>query len=229
MTVFIGAIISIIGSALQGGAVNVGMMIAGRLIAGFSVGLLSAIVPMYCSEIATAEDRGKLAGLLQFMLSWGFFIAQWLGYGCFQVDGHFQWRFPLSFQAVPGIVMGAGIWFLAESPRWLVENERFDEARAVLYRLHGNGINDDFLQAEFREISDTIMAEKQIAVRSWKEMVSRPSWRKRLGLGMGIQAFGQLSGINVMQAILPLYPRLSLGGLTNGSIVTITAPRSTKC
>lgn len=198
ITVFIGSVISVIGSALQGGAVNVPMMITGRLIAGFSVGLLSAIVPMYCSEIATAEDRGKLSGLLQFMLSWGFFVAQWLGYGCFQVDSHFQWRFPLSFQVVPGIIMGFGIWFLAESPRWLVEKERYEEAKAMLERLHGNGLNSDFIQLEFREIVDTITAEKQVAVSSWKEMISRASWRRRLILGMGVQAFGQLSGINVM-------------------------------
>lgn len=68
------------------------------MIIGMAIGLLSAVVPMYCGEIATAEDRGKLSGLLQFMLSWGFFVAQWLGYGCFQVDSPFQWRFPLSFQ-----------------------------------------------------------------------------------------------------------------------------------
>ncbi|KAL5335824.1 sugar transporter [Aspergillus crustosus] len=189
MTVFIGAIISILGSALQGGAVNVAMVIAGRLIAGFSVGLLSAVVPMFCSEIATAEDRGKLSGLLQFMLSWGFFVAQWLGYdGCFQVDSPFQWRFPLAFQAVPGIIIATGIWFLYESPRWLVEREQFEDAKLVLHKLHGTGLSQGFLDLEFREIVDTITAEKQFA----------PAWRKRLILGMGIQAFGQLSGNNVI-------------------------------
>ncbi len=89
-TVFIGACISVLGCALQGGAKNIPMMIAGRFIAGVAVGLLSAVVPMYCSEIATAQDRGKLSGLLQWMLSWGFLVAQWLGYGCFKVKSDFQ-------------------------------------------------------------------------------------------------------------------------------------------
>jgi sugar porter (SP) family MFS transporter len=198
--VFVGAVISCLGCALQGGAANIPMMIAGRFIAGFAVGLLSAVVPMYCSEIATSEDRGKLSGLLQFMLSWGFFIAQWLGYGCFKVNSNFQWRFPLSFQVVPGFTIAIGIWFLTESPRWLVEKERYDEAQAVLSRLHGTGDNQEFLDLEFREIRDTIIAEKAITVKSWKQMVAKSSWRKRLMLGMGVQAFGQLSGINVSQA-----------------------------
>ncbi|KAE8143452.1 sugar transporter [Aspergillus pseudotamarii] len=227
ITVFIGSVISVIGSALQGGAVNVPMMITGRLIAGFSVGLLSAIVPMYCSEIATAEDRGKLSGLLQFMLSWGFFVAQWLGYGCFQVDSHFQWRFPLSFQVVPGIIMGSGIWFLAESPRWLVEKQRYEEAKAMLERLHGNGLNGDFIQLEFREIVDTITAEKQVAVSSWKEMISRASWRRRLILGMGVQAFGQLSGINVINYYGPqIYQILGIDTGTSLKIIGISGSLS---
>jgi len=77
------------------------MLIAGRFIAGIAVGILSAIVPMYCvsqlcmlskasyatnsylqSEIAESSYRGALSGLLQFMLSWGYFAAQWIGYGC---------------------------------------------------------------------------------------------------------------------------------------------------
>ncbi|KAL2830661.1 sugar transporter [Aspergillus pseudoustus] len=222
-TVFIGAVVSILGSALQGGAVNVAMVIAGRLIAGFSVGLLSAVVPMFCSEIAIAEDRGKLSGLLQFMLSWGFFVAQWLGYGCFQVDSHFQWRFPLAFQAVPGLVMGSGIWFMYESPRWLVEKERFEEAKIVLNKLHGTGSNHEFLDLEFREIVDTITAEKQFAVWSWKDMIARPAWRKRLMLGMGIQAFGQLSGINVINYYGPqIYEILGIETGTSLQIIGIS-------
>jgi sugar porter (SP) family MFS transporter len=197
-SLFIGAVLASVGGAMQGGALNIATLIAGRFIAGMAVGLMSALVPMYCSEIAVAEDRGKLSGLLQFMLSWGFFIAQWLGYGCFKVDSPFQWRFPLSFQVIPSVTMAVGIWFLPESPRWLVEKERYEDARKVLEKLHGNGSNEEFLEHEFREIRDTIVAEKTVSVKSWKQMVSRPSWRRRLALGMGVQAFGQLSGINVM-------------------------------
>lgn len=152
---------------------------------------------MYCGEIAPAQHRGKLSGCLQVMLSWGFFIAQWLGYGCFQVDSNFQWRFPLLFQIIPPFMMVCGIPFLPESPRWLVERGRFEEARATLDRLRG-GTEESLVSLEFQEIRDTIVAEKQMVVQSWKEIFSRPSWRKRLVLGMGLQAFSQLSGVNVM-------------------------------
>ncbi len=69
------------------------MLIAGRVIAGFSIGILTSTIPMYCSEIAPAKHRGALAGLLQWMLSWGFLVAQWLGYGCTFVDSDFQCKF----------------------------------------------------------------------------------------------------------------------------------------
>lgn len=91
--VFVGAVVAVIGCALQGGAVNLIMVAVGRAIAGVAVGLLSGVVPMYCAEIATAQDRGKLSGLLQFMLSWGFFVAQWLGYGSFHAKSDFQCKF----------------------------------------------------------------------------------------------------------------------------------------
>lgn len=96
-TVFIGSCISVLGCALQGGAADLTMMAVGRAIAGIAVGILSGIVPMYCSEIATSEDRGKLSGLLQFMLSWGFFVAQWLGYGSFTVNSNFQCKYSAPF------------------------------------------------------------------------------------------------------------------------------------
>ena len=97
--------IATFGCALQGGAVNLAMLAVGRAIAGVAVGILSGVIPMYCAEIATAEDRGKLSGLLQLMLSWGFFAAQWIGFGSFHSKSDFQceyrWRdqpFPLRVQ-----------------------------------------------------------------------------------------------------------------------------------
>ena len=107
-------------------------------------------------------------------------------------------RFPLAFQVVPSLIMAIGIWFLQESPRWLMEKDRHEEARAVLNKLHSTGNNEDFLQLEFEEIRDTVVAEKAAQTVSWKALLAKPSWRKRLLLGCGVQAFGQLSGVNVI-------------------------------
>lgn len=80
-TIFVGAIVSILGSFLQAVAVNMSMLIIGRFIGGVAVGQLTSTIPMYAGELFEAKYRGALSELLQWMLSWGFFVAQWLGYG----------------------------------------------------------------------------------------------------------------------------------------------------
>lgn len=105
-------------------------------------------------------------------------------------------RFPLSFQVAPALTLAIGILFLPESPRWLMEKDRSEEARVVINRLHSDGSNEEFLDLEFIEIQDAIRADRLSRTHSWNEIFSRPSWRRRLMLGCGIQAFGQLSGIN---------------------------------
>lgn len=89
-TIALGGLFATIGCALQAGSVDIPMLIVGRFIAGTAVGILSSTVPMYAGEISPAGIRGILSGLLQWMLSWGFFIAQWLGYGCSFVDTDLQ-------------------------------------------------------------------------------------------------------------------------------------------
>lgn len=90
-----------------------------------------------------------------------------------------------------------GIWFLQESPRWLVEKDRFDEARVVLEKLR-NDRDPEVIDLEFREIRDVVVADRVLGKTSWKSIISKPSWRRRLILGCGIQALGPLSGINVI-------------------------------
>lgn len=81
-TIFVGALVSVLGSSLQAGAINMAMLIIGRFIGGVAVGQLTSTIPMYAGELSEAKYRGILSGLLQWMLSWGFLVAQWLGYGC---------------------------------------------------------------------------------------------------------------------------------------------------
>lgn len=78
-----------------------------------------------------------------------------------------------------------------------MEKDRHDEAKVVLTRLRGNS-SPDLIELEFREIRDVIEADRATGNTSWKTIVTKPSWRRRLILGCGVQAFGPLSGINVI-------------------------------
>jgi MFS family permease len=98
---------------------------------------------------------------------------------------------------VPSLILLVGIFFLNESPRWLMEKDKHEEARAVLHRLR-SGQDQELIELEVQEIRDVIAADRALGEVSWKSILTRPTWRKRLLLGCGIQAFGQLSGINVI-------------------------------
>lgn len=78
-----------------------------------------------------------------------------------------------------------------------MEKDRHEEARDVLLRLRGQD-NIETVDLEFREIRDVILADRAMGHVSWKSIITKPSWRKRLLIGCGVQAFGPLSGINVI-------------------------------
>ncbi|WYZ37066.1 hypothetical protein EsH8_II_000572 [Colletotrichum jinshuiense] len=225
-TIFVGSVISCIGSALQAGAVNMAMLIVGRFIGGAAVGMVTSTIPMYASELSEAKYRGVLSGLLQWMLSWGFLVAQWLGYGCSFSDTQFSWRFPLAFQAVPGVILVAGVYFLQESPRWLMERDRHEDARNSLNKLR-SGLDEETIDLEFREIRDVILADRALGDISWKSIITKPSWRRRLILGCGVQAFGPLSGINVINYYGPrIYEILGIDTRTSLMIIGISGALS---
>ncbi|KZL85902.1 hexose carrier protein [Colletotrichum incanum] len=225
-TIFVGSVISCLGSALQAGAVNMAMLIIGRFIGGAAVGMVTSTIPMYASELSEAKYRGTLSGLLQWMLSWGFLVAQWLGYGCSFSKSQFSWRFPLAFQAVPGVILVAGVYFLQESPRWLMERDRHEDARRSLGKLR-SGLDEETIDLEFREIRDVILADRALGDISWKSIITKPSWRKRLVLGCGVQALGPLSGINVINYYGPrIYEILGISTQTSLMIIGISGALS---
>lgn len=195
-TIFIGSIVSLIGSALQAGAQAMSMLLVGRFIGGMAVGMLTSTIPLYAAELSPPKYRGMQSGLLQWFLSWGFLVAQWLGFGISKTKGSLQWRFPLAFQCVPALILVCGIYFLCESPRWLVEKDRHEEAHSVLTKLRNDGSleSEGLVELELKEIQDVIAADRLHNQTSWKTIFTKPSWRKRLLLGCGVQAFGPLSG-----------------------------------
>ncbi|AEO68570.1 e2bf89b0-a55f-4e3e-86ec-976d65165d80 [Thermothielavioides terrestris] len=200
-TIMIGATIALVGSILQSAAHNLAMILVGRIIAGWAVGLLSMSVPVYQSECAHPKIRGLIVGLSQQMIGVGFIVSTWVGYGSAQAHGdlgQFQWRFPLAFQALPALLLVCGIMFFPESPRHLIEKDREEEAMRVLRKLHFNGTNEDWIRQEFHEIKTTIAAEKAITAPGWRIMFTVPEWRTRLMHGVAVQVFTQFTGINVI-------------------------------
>lgn len=89
-----------------------------------------------------------------------------------------------------------GLIGFPESPRQLVEQDREEEAMSTLRKLHYDGTNDAWINAEFGEIRNTILAEKAITAPGWGIMFTVPAWRERLLHGVAVQAFTQLTGIS---------------------------------
>lgn len=124
-------------------------------------------------------------------------------------------------ECLPAIIILIGIFWLPYSPRWLLEQERDEEAYAVIKRLHGNvGADESFFRAEFVQMRDQLRFEKSVSISSWKVLFSTPSNRKRLFLAISVQAFTQLSGINVINYYqTDLYKGLGM----HGHMVTLLA------
>lgn len=125
-SILLANIIFLIGSIIQAASINIPMIFVGRFIAGLSVGQLSMVVPLYLSELAPPNLRGSLVAMQQLGITVGIMVAFWLDYGTQHIGGTGDgqspaaWRFPLAFQCVPSVILGAGTFFLPYSPRWLV-------------------------------------------------------------------------------------------------------------
>ncbi|KAL5358253.1 general substrate transporter [Aspergillus floccosus] len=217
-TIQMGAVICLVGAILQAAAKNLAMILVGRILAGWAVGLMSMSVPVYQAELAHPKYRGFIIGLAQQMIGIGFIVSTWVGFGSLHapVTSEFQWRFPLAFQAVPALLLVIGMFFFPESPRYLVEKERYEEAQKVLRRLHYDGTNEEWINSEYAEIKTTIEAEKAITAPGWAIMFKVPQWRMRLLHGTLVQVFTQMTNINVInyyQTIM--YNSLGITGSRN--------------
>ncbi|EJF64770.1 general substrate transporter [Dichomitus squalens] len=211
-TVQLGVIIALWGCAMQSGANNFACMLIGRIVAGFAIGVLSMTVPLYNTEIAPPKYRGFIVGLTQQMIGIGFIVANWVGYGCQFLKGNVQWRLPLGLQLAPAALLLLGSFFMPQSPRWLLEHDRDDEARRVVHTLHGSSASaQEEADVEFAEMRETIKAEVLVRSRSITDLWATRGMLRRTFVAVGVQVFGQFSGINVINYFGPsMYRALGL-------------------
>ncbi|KAL3464517.1 general substrate transporter [Aspergillus heterothallicus] len=200
-TICASAVIAIVGAILQCAAVNPGMMIAGRFFAGVGCGIILTVVPIYIAEVSPPEKRGMIVGLQGFMISIGFFAANWIGYGGAYASGDAQWRIPLAMQIPIPLALATGCCFVPYSPRWLVQQERYEEAQAVLETIHAGTGDDDRALQELSEIRNQIQIEST-QISSFRAAITSLFSRKYLHrtlMACFILAMGQFSGSSVIQ------------------------------
>jgi sugar porter (SP) family MFS transporter len=197
----IGAIIWCIGSIISCASQNIGMLIAGRFINGLSVGICSAQVPVYISEIAKPELRGRLVGAQQWAITWGIMIMFYISYGCSFINGVAAFRIPWGLQMVPAIILFFGLFFLPRSPRWLASKDRWEEAETTLANLHAGGDRSNpYVLQEMAEIRAIVELDRQNADATVFELFS-PAMINRTHIGVFTQIWSQLTGMNVMMYV----------------------------
>lgn len=194
-------------------------MIAGRFVAGLGVGSLSMAVPLYLSELAPKEIRGRLISLQQLMIAMGLMVAFWIGAGTNYLDTDASWRIPLGIQIAPAVVLGIGAIFLPFSPRWLINRGRNEEALVVLANLHANGDKTNpAVVTEYEEIIAQVEHERTVSVSSYLELL-KGSVRRRLILGIFIQIFQQFTGINSIMYYAPTIFRQAGVGENSAALI----------
>ncbi|MFV0435330.1 MAG: sugar porter family MFS transporter [Leucobacter sp.] len=195
-TILILSLTFLVGTTLCVFAPGFGVMVVGRVILGLAVGGASTVVPVYLAELAPYEIRGSLAGRNEVMIAVGAFAAFGVNAIIGNIWGHVDsvWRFMLAICAIPAILLFFGMLRVPESPRWLVEKGRLDEALAVLktVRPEARAI------AEHDEVVMIAEEEKEAHVTGWKAVMANKWLRRILLIGIGIAVFQQLTGINTI-------------------------------
>lgn len=205
-TVILGCGIFLIGVVLQTASSALGLLVAGRLVAGFGVGFVSAIIILYMSEISPKKVRGAIVSGYQFCITVGILLASCVDYGTQDYTNSGSYRIPIAVQMLWAIILAVGLFFLPESPRYFVKRGKIDRAAEVLGRLRGQPRDSEFIQTELAEIVANHEYELQVVPQgsyfaSWLNcfkgsLFDQRSNVRRTILGTSLQMMQQWTGIN---------------------------------
>ncbi|MFD1719962.1 sugar porter family MFS transporter [Amnibacterium endophyticum] len=210
-----GAVLYIVGILAAAFAPTAAVLVIARIVLGLAVGIATAMIPVYLSEIAPAVRRGSASGLFQVMITVGVLVASLISLA-FTPTGGWRWMFGLG--ALPALAMLVGSLRLPESPRWLVRRGRVDEARAILAGTRSPGD----VEAEIESIR-SVNAEEHSGAR--RTLLRSRLLLRLLVIGSGLGILQQLIGIN---AITYYAPTVLTGiGFSDAAAITANVGLST--
>ena len=211
-----GAAIMIIGVIIQvtavEGHVQLAQFIVGRVITGVGNGMNTSTIPTYQAECSHAKNRGLLICIEGGIIAIGTMIAYWIDFGAHYGPQDLVWRFPIAFQIVFGIIIIVGMYYMPESPRWLIAHDRVPEGEAVLAGLNGVEIDDRQTKMEKNLVIDSVRASGATQSSFSDLFTGGPSQHfRRMIVGSSSQFFQQISGCNAVIYYLPVLLEQSIG------------------
>ncbi|KAF1966354.1 general substrate transporter [Bimuria novae-zelandiae CBS 107.79] len=222
-------IIFLIGSLIQTlcaiNTTSLAQLYVGRVIGGFGVGLISAVVPTYIGENANKEIRGRCIGCMQLFNVTGICLSFFVNYGIsLQIKSlsSAKWRVPFALQMLPGVLLLIGIVFQNESPRWLVEKNRLEDAAKALAKVRAKSANDKDVRQELDEIVKDFEGHKRMPLMAQLRAAcsSKPMFY-RSSLAVILMFNQQWTGTNSINYYAPqIFQSIGLKGSSAGLFAT---------
>ena len=167
-----------------------------RFLLGFGNSLAQICSPMLLTELCHPQHRGRLTTVYNCLWNVGALIVSWLAFGTDFIGNDWSWRIPALLQAFPSLIQIAFIYWVPESPRFLIAKDKHEQALNILAKYHANGNKEHpTVQFEFHEIKETIRLEYQYKKSSsYLDFFRTKGNRYRLAVLLSLGFFSQWSG-----------------------------------
>ncbi|KIE01737.1 General substrate transporter, partial [Metarhizium majus ARSEF 297] len=199
--IYLSLVLYTIGAALEAGAIDFGMIVAGRVILGLGVGLEGGTVPVYVAETVERRIRGNLVSLYQLMIALGEVLGYAVAAIFLKVPGN--WRYILGSSLVFSTIMFVGMLFLPESPRYLMHKGKTLDAFKVWKRIRGVETTES--KEEFYVMAVAVRQEASAVTEvaknrrfPWMDFFTVPRARRALIYANIMILLGQLTGVNAI-------------------------------
>ncbi|KAK3077165.1 hypothetical protein LTS18_011042, partial [Coniosporium uncinatum] len=211
----------IVGGALQASSYGVPQLMIARFITGIGTGIETSTVPMYQSELSKAHQRGRLVCSEAMFVGVGIVIAYWFDYGMNFTEGSIAWRLPIACQVIFAFVVIGLVFGLPESPRWLYNKGRNEEAVKVLCDVYDYDTDHPEFIRESNQILHAIEIETHNTASSWWDIFKQDEVQtgKRVLLAYGMQFMNQVGGINLVVYYVPTVLEQNVGLTRNLSLL----------
>ncbi|KAI0200690.1 general substrate transporter [Astrocystis sublimbata] len=208
----IGGIVMIIGTLIQitsyPGHSPLAQFIIGRIVTGIGNGMNTSTIPTYQAECSKTSNRGLLICIQGGTIAFGTLIAYWLEYGASYGPPDVVWRFPIAFQILFGVILSSAMYWLPESPRWLLTHDRLEEATKVIAAIRGYDEDSEETVTERAIILDSINASGVSGGKStpYKALFTNGKTQhfRRMLLGASSQFMQQVGGCNAVIYFFPI-------------------------